>query len=65
MVPLFIFSTSSNKFDADKWHGRKVKESAPLKLPTRYCLRSFLPNRLAYTYTKNGISLLSPSQPKS
>jgi len=65
MVPLFIFSTSSNKFDAEKWHGRKVKESAPLKLPTRYCLRTFFPYRLAYTYTKNGISLTSRIQPRS
>ena len=41
------------------WEG-----SAPLKLPTRYCLRKFLPCRLGSTQIKGGISLTTHILPK-
>ena len=43
----------------------KVEDSAPLKLPTRYCLTSFLPSWLEYATFQSGISLLSRGQPRS
>src|SRR5437660_779573 len=51
--------------DGDRSVVARVKDSAPLKLPTRYCFRAFLLRRLEYTLHKNGISLLSPQQPRS
>ena len=41
-----------------------LKDSAPLKLPTRYCLPRFLPSGLEYTTAKNAISLATPCWPK-
>ncbi len=41
------------------------KDSAPLKLPTKYCFLTFLLWRLEYTLLKNGISLTDQVQPKS
>src|SRR3989344_3394073 len=41
-----------------------LEDSAPLKLPTRYCLDRVLPCRLVHTTRKNGISLASRLQPK-
>ena len=42
------------------WEG-----SAPLKLPTRYCSKAFLPFWLDYINLKGGISLTTPAKPKS
>jgi len=42
----------------------RVEESAPLKLPTRYCPVAFFPRRLEHTFSKNGIPLMTPRYPK-
>jgi len=42
-----------------------LKDSAPLKLPTRYCLPRFLPSGLEHTTTKNGISLTDQGCPRA
>jgi len=44
---------------------RVLKDSAPLKLPTRNCLSSFLPPRLEITSNKMAISLSSRFHPKT
>ena len=44
---------------------RILEDSAPLKLPTRHCFPRFLPSRLENTSNKNGISLSTPSCPKT
>ena len=43
----------------------RVKDSAPLKLPTRYCLSPFLPLRLEHAFLKSGVSSTSPSRPRA
>ena len=43
----------------------QVKDSAPLKLPTRYCFDPVLRDRLAHTIEQSGISLTSRSHPKT
>ena len=41
------------------------EDSAPLKLPARYCFSPFLPSRLENTIQKSGISLTTPPRPRS
>ena len=41
------------------------EETAPVKLPTRYCLRTFFPFTLAIASLQMAISLTSRVQPKS
>lgn len=41
------------------------KDTAPVKLPTRYCLRAVFPHRLDLAQLKTAVSLLSPRKPKS
>ena len=52
-------------------HGSKIRtyvqileDSAPLKLPARFCLWPFLPARLDYIFWKIGVSSSDPSTPK-
>ena len=43
---------------------RTLKDSAPLKLPTRNCLYEFFPHRLESISNKMAISLTTPDYPK-
>ncbi len=62
-----------NLYEAPRFQGTNLtcvklcalKDSAPLKLPTRYCLPRFLPLGLEHTTTKNAISLATPCYPKA
>lgn len=76
-APLFLFlrffGIYSKSLGAVKFEGSKriifllqtLEGTAPVKLSTRYCFKTFLPFWLEHAFKKNGISLLSRFHPKT
>ncbi len=58
--PPFVLYT----FRIKKVLGAFLKDSAPPKLPIRYCLSSVSPKKLEITVVKRGVALATPQRPK-